>query len=449
MRLPLLLSLACALPCLAQNPDFSVLDDLALRTMRDSGTPGAAITVIHRGQIVYEKAFGVADVETRLPVTPSTLFRIGSTTKMFTAAAVLTLAEEGRVDLDKPISTYVQQLPPKIGALHLRQLLSHTAGLGDRGSGHGRHDDSALGDAIRALPPEIVELDPGAVYSYSSLGYWVAGLVLESVTGKPFADAVADRIFQPLGMTRTTFRPLAAMTYPFAQQHEGSASQAPRIIRPFADDSSTWPGGSLFSSTRELSRFVLAFLQNGKLDGKQALPASVIAAMTQPHSAIPGGSDHYTYGLVASKDRGVFTLSHGGARVGFGSLIVMAPEQQSAIIVVTNRSGSTLAPVVQKAMELALPLGPEEPQPPAPAAIPEETLQRYTGTYAGGGWRITISREAGQLVLTFEGKRYPAKPAPGGHFTTEGPLSDFVFVPGPDGSIRYLHVELRTLRKIE
>jgi CubicO group peptidase (beta-lactamase class C family) len=449
MRLPLLLSIACTLSCLAQNPDFSVLDDLALRTMRDSGTPGAAITVIHRGQVVYEKAFGVADVETRGTVTPETLFRIGSTTKMFTAAAVLTLVEEGRVDLDKPISTYVQKLPPKIGTLTLRQLLSHTTGLGDRGSGHGRHDDSALGDAIRALPPEILELDPGAVYSYSSLGYWIAGLVLESVTGKPFADAVAERVFQPLGMTRTTFRPLAAMTYPFAQQHEGSASQAPRLIRPFADDSSTWPGGSLFSSTRELSRFVLAFLQNGKLDGKQVLPAGVVAAMSQPHAAIPGGSDHYTYGLVASRDRGVFTLSHGGARVGFGSLIVMAPEQKSAILVVTNRSGSTLAPVVQKAMELALPLGPEEPQPPAPDAIPEETLRRYTGTYAGGGWRITISREAGQLVLTFEGKQYPSKPAPGGHFTTEGPLSDFVFVPGPDGSIRYLHVELRTLRKIE
>ncbi|QOY87096.1 serine hydrolase [Paludibaculum fermentans] len=449
MRLLPLLSLACALPGLAQNPDFTVLDELAQRALRESGTPGAVITVIHHGQVVYEKAFGVTDVETQGRVTPETLFRIGSTTKMFTAAAVLTLVEEGRVDLDKRISTYVQSLPPKIGALTLRQLLSHTAGLGDRGSGHGRHDDSALGDAIRALPPEIVELDPGAVYSYSSLGYWIAGLVLESVTGQPFADAVAERVFRPLGMTRTTFRPLAAMTYPFAQQHEGSAKQAPRVIRPFADDSSTWPGGSLFSSAHELSRFVLAFLQKGKLDGKQALAAGVVSAMSQPHAAIPGSTDHYTYGLVASNDRGVFTLSHGGARVGFGSFIVMAPEQRSGIIVVTNRSGSTLAPVVQKAMELVLPLGPEESQPPAPTTIPEETLKSYTGTYAGGGWRITITRDAGRLVLIFQGKQYPAKPAPGGHFTTEGPLSDFVFVPAPDDSIRYLHVELRTLRKIE
>ncbi|MBN9661165.1 MAG: serine hydrolase [Acidobacteria bacterium] len=449
MRSPLLLCLACTLTALAQKPDFSALDELAPRTMRDSGTPGAAVVVIHHGQVVYEKAFGVASVETQSPVTAETLFRIGSTTKMFTAAAVLTLVEEGRVELDKPISTYVRGLPSKIAILTLRQLLSHTAGLGDRGSGHGRHDDSALGEAIRALPPDIAELDPGAVYSYSSLGYWIAGLVLESVTGKPYADAVAERVLQPLGMTRTTFRPLAAMTYPLAQQHEGGAKQAPRVIRPFADDSSTWPGGSLFSSARELSRFVLAFLQNGKLDGKQALPAGVIAAMSQPHAAIPGGSDHYTYGLVASRDRGVLTLSHGGARVGFGSLIVMAPEHRSAVIVVTNRSGSTLGPVVQKAMELALPLGPEEPEPPAPTAIPEETLRRYSGTYAGGGWRITISQQAGKLMLTFEGKQYPVEPAPGGRFTTSGPLSDFVFVPGPDGAIRYLHVELRTLRKVE
>ncbi|WP_321476698.1 serine hydrolase domain-containing protein [uncultured Paludibaculum sp.] len=449
MRLLALFTIACALPFHAQTSAFVDLDNLVSRAMKESGTPGAGIAIISHGKVVYEKGFGVTDVETQTRVQPETLFRIGSTTKMFTAAAVLTMVEEGRADLDRPIATYVQGLQSAIGALTLRQLLSHTAGLGDRGSRYGRHDDVALAEGIRALTPEILELEPGAVYSYSSLGYWIAGLVLESVTGKPFADAVADRVLRPLGMNRSTFRPLEAMTYPFAQQHEVSSKEAPRVLRPFADDAATWPGGSLFSSTSELTRFVLAFLQKGKLDGKQVLPAGVIQAMSQPHSAIPGGGDQYTYGLVASKDRGVFTLSHGGARVGYGSLIVMAPDQQSAVIIVTNRSGSTLPAVAQRAMGMVVPFGPAEPEPPVPSVIPEETLKTYIGTYAGGSWRITITQESGHLVVGFEGKRYPAKPANSGRFTTDGPLSDFIFVPGPDGSIRYLHVELRTLRKIE
>lgn len=447
MRTFLLLTLS-ALAATAQPNGLATLDELVPRALRDSGTPGAAVTVIQSGRVVYEKGFGVADAETGAPVRPETLFRIGSTTKMFTAAAVLTLVEEHRVELDKPIEAYVPRLPAKLGALTLRQLLSHTAGLGDRASRYGRSDDDALGDAIRALPPEILELDPGAVYSYSSLGYWIAGLVLESVTGQPYADAVAKRVLRPLGMTRSTFRPLEAITYPFAQQHEGGAGKAPTVLRPFAEDAATYPGGSLFSSARELARFVIAFLQNGSLDGKQVLPAGVVAAMSQPHAAIPGGSEHYTFGLVASTDRGVFTLSHGGARIGFGSMIFMAPKQRSAIIVVTNRSGSTLPGVVERAMDLVLPFGPEE----APAAVPvlsAKAMESYTGIYAGGGWRIPITLKDGQLFLEFEGNRYLAKLAAGGHFTTEGPLSDFVFVPGPDGVVRYLHVELRTLRKVE
>lgn len=447
MRPPALLLLLAALPALAQTGNLTELDTLVPQALQSSGTPGAAITVIRNGRVVYEKGFGVADIETGAPVRPETLFRIGSTTKMFTAAAVLTLVEQRKLDLDRPIAAYVPGLHPKLGALTLRQLLSHTAGLGDRGSGYGRPDDAALRDTIRALPPEIVELDPGAVYSYSSLGYWIAGLVLETVSGQPFADAVAARVLRPLGMTRSTFRPLEAITYPFAQQHGGGAGQPPRLLRPFADDAGTWPGGSLFSSAHELGRFALAFLQDGALDGKQALPAGVVAAMSQPHAAIPGGSDHYTFGLVASTDRGVFTLSHGGARVGFGSLIVLAPKQQAAVIVVTNRGGSTLGSVVQRALEMVVPFGPEPPPAPAPR-LTEETLRSYTGVYAGGGWRIPITLESGRLVLEFEGKKYPAR-AEAGRFVTEGPLSDFVFVPGPDGSIRYLHVELRTLRKVE
>lgn len=428
--------------------DWHAIEQAATAALEQSGTPGAAVVVVQDDATPLLKGFGKASIETGEPVTPETLFRLGSTTKMFTAAALLTLREQGRVDLAAPVSKYVRGLDPKIGALTLEQLLTHTAGLGDRGSGYGRHDDSALAATIRGLTAEMLELEPGAVYSYSSLGYWIAGLVIESVYGKPFADAVKELVFAPAGMQRTTFRPLEAMTYPFAQQHEGGPGKPVRLIRPFADDAATWPGGSLFSTATDLSRFLTAFLNGGKLDGKQALLPGVVRAMSEGHASIPGSTDRYGYGLVVSRDRGVLTLSHGGARIGFGSLIVMVPEKRVAVAAITNRSGSTLGPVLQKALESLVQFGPEEPSSTTAVSLSDGELRRYEGTFAGGKTRVETRVENGKLMIVFEEKSYEAKPSGNHRFTSEGPLSDFVFVPGADGSLRYLHVDLRTLRRV-
>src|SRR5688500_8850521 len=132
---------AAATSVAAQTLDFSAVDALVAKEMKANGIPGVAIAVVQNDRIVYLKGYGEANVETHEKVTPATLFRIGSTTKMFTAATVLTLADQDKLDLKKPISTYVSGLDPAVGKLTTHQLLSHTAGLGDRGSGTGSHDD--------------------------------------------------------------------------------------------------------------------------------------------------------------------------------------------------------------------------------------------------------------------------------------------------------------------
>jgi CubicO group peptidase (beta-lactamase class C family) len=330
-------------------------------------------------------------------------------------------------------------------------LLSHTAGLGDRDSGTGSHDDEALGATIRALDASILELPPSAIYSYSSLGYWTAGFLIESIAGKPFAEAVDERVFTPVGMTGSTFRPLMAMTYPHAQQHAGGRGVAPTVIRPFADQASSWPGGSAFASIRGLARFMMAFLNGGQLEGKRVLPEKAINLMSKGQAPIPGSNTtFYTYGLVLDEDRGIRTLSHGGARIGFGSRIVMAPDQNVGVAVMGNRSNAMLAGVAHRALEMLVKFEPPEKELDATSVkLSAEDLAQYAGTYAGGAIRINLSASNGALHATMDGKTHVATPLGQGRFSVDGPLGYFVLVPGRDGSVRYLHSNLRSFARLQ
>src|SRR6187399_2308746 len=153
MKLHHLLAVICPLLLFAglsaAEPDFARLEQVALAELKTSNTPGAAIGIVRDGKLLWSKGLGLANVETGQAVTPEMLFRLGSTTKMFTAAALVTLAEDGKLKLDEPISRCVTGLHPKIGGLTPHQLLTHTAGLTDESIMSGRHDDAALGDNAR------------------------------------------------------------------------------------------------------------------------------------------------------------------------------------------------------------------------------------------------------------------------------------------------------------
>jgi CubicO group peptidase (beta-lactamase class C family) len=150
---------------------------------------------------------------------------------MFTAAALVTLAEQGKIKLDAPIGNYVKGLFPKLSALTAHQLLTHTAGLRDEGNEPiGLHDDSALASYVLSWKDNYFFTDPGKIYSYSNPGFRLAGFVVQEISGKPYADVMEEIIFKPLGMDRTTLRPTLAMTYPFSQGHDGADKTA--VVRP-------------------------------------------------------------------------------------------------------------------------------------------------------------------------------------------------------------------------
>jgi CubicO group peptidase (beta-lactamase class C family) len=428
-----------------RDVDFTPLDAVMKQEMADANVPGAAIAIVMGDRVVYAKGYGVASVEGTEAVTPDHLFRVGSTTKMFVGAALVRLSEGGKIKLDQPVGKVIDGLPAKIAALTPHQLLTHTAGLADGNAMFGLHDDSALGAGIKKWTDERFFTTPGDIYSYSNPGYWLAGYAAERAAGKPFADVLADELFQPLGMKRTTFRPTLAMTYPLAQGHELRTGK-PAVVRPAADNAGVWPSGSMFTSANDLARFAIAFMNRGKLDGKQVLSESLIKAMGSPHAALPTGAAHYGYGLRVSSNRGVDIVAHNGSRTGYGSSLVMAPKYRFAVVVMGNRSGASFAKTVAKAEELALPLEPAT-KPKVVVKPTAEELEKLAGTYRNGANVITLKWSDGKLVESGITKDQTIEALGGLRFRHEGGRT-FEVATGKERKTTYLIVNGRALRKV-
>ena len=442
-------------PAGAQTFDTAALERVALEELKTSRTPGAAVTLVRDGKVVFAKGFGVASVDTGAPVTPDVLFRLGSTTKMLTAAMVVSLAEEGKLKLDVPIGTYVQGLPPRLSQATLHQLLSHSSGLRDEATMFGLHDDPALGQTVRTLTDDFFFTEPAKIYSYANPGYWAAGFIGEVVAGKPYADVMADRLFTPLGMKRTTLRPTMAMTYPLAQGHEQTGTAPPAVIRPAADNAGNWPAGSVYTNVEDLSRFVIAFMNGGVIDGKQALPAGVVTRMSTPQVEVQASEPtSYGYGLSIRNDRGIRMLTHGGSRSGYGSSIAMAPDRRAAVIVLANRTGASLSKTADTAMGMLLGREPQ-PERPVPAEVPmtPEEMKRYAGAFSQTGKPTAeLLVQEGRLVVRQGGSTLPVIKLGDRRFGIARPGTarpqEFFLVPGADGRAEYFCRGSRAYRRM-
>ena len=450
----ILASMPASLAGQEQQPDFSQLESVIREELKETNTPGATVAIVQGDRVIYVKAFGTSNVETNSPMTPDMLFRIGSTTKMFTATALVTLAEKGKLKLDEAIGKHIEGLNPKIAALTAHQLLTHTSGMIDDAPMYGDHDDSALGRTIRSWKNDQLFTEPGKIISYSNPGYWLAGFVVESVSKKPFADHMSESIFNPLGMTSSTFRPTVAMTYPLAQGHNASSKSAPTVIRPFADNSASWPAGSMFTNVLDLSRFIIAFMNGGKLEGKQVLSPSVIATLSTPQVSIPSDPNaKYGYGLMVSNYRGVRVVEHGGSRSGYGSVIKMVPEHRFAVIVLGNRTGVALNKTAGKAMELMLPLKPMEgDKPKRELPMNASEMANCVGKYRQRDVSFEILLKDGRLFLKQGPNELPISKVGENRFAATPPGNsrpmEFALLPGADGKAEYFHVGLRAAKRV-
>ncbi len=442
----LLLCIFFTISAQTKSIDFTELEKNIESELVSSKTPGAAFAVVKDDKIVFIKGFGTTSIENGITITPYTLFRMGSTTKMFTAATVVSLVDAGKLKLDAPIGNYVKNLPPRVSQLTLHRLLSQSSGMRDLAPSVNSNDDNGLKQNILAWKDDVFFTEPNKIYSYSSANYWLAGLLAEEANGKPYSDMVAEIILKPLGMNRSTMRPFEALTYPLALGHNVADGKA-SVIRPIDNNTAKFPGGSLYSNVNELSHFAIAMLNGGKIDGKQILAPIVVEQLQKPQFYLPGEEKaFYGYGLLGFEDRGVRTVSHGGVSRGYGSTIFFAPDQKIAVIVLANSNGQTLPKSRRKAMEMLLPFKLAASEQPKPIAVTADEMKRYIGKFSHEPQTWEVFVKDGKLYFKEEGKDFELTKTGKDAFSYE--QGEVLFVPNEKGEIEHIFMGLYAARKV-
>jgi CubicO group peptidase (beta-lactamase class C family) len=450
--------LACAglVLLLAAAPESQPLDVARTVTaeMAAAGVPGAQVCVVRNGAIEFNAGFGFSDVEAKIPMTSRTLMLLASDSKMFTGLALQLLAAKGTVSLTAPISRYDAELPPALGRVTLLQLMSHTAGIKDHAEDFGHHDDDALGNAVAASSASLLFTEPGEIFSYSNLGFDLAGYLLERVSGKPFPDALDQLVFAPAGMTDTTARLTTAITFPFAKGYRKGRSGLPELVRPFPDNAAQRPSGGVFSTATDLCRFVQIIMNDGRAGGVRVFPAAAVRAFLSPQAVSePFGGERpsrYGSGLNFVDVGGRELAQHAGSIAGFGALVRFEPRTKFAVVILANATSGLLLGTFRAVTRSILGLAPASVPSPQPIAMTAPEQESYAGRYVNDPkyLAIDITVHAGTLFLQQVGSADPptvvTKVGPG-QFVSDG--EPFAIVADRTGTPKYLVIVSHALLK--
>lgn len=352
-----ILLLACAVLLQAQAPPASDRARAMMEELRtQTGSPGLSAAVAVDGRIVWAEGFGLADAENQVPVSPESRFRLGSISKLITAAAAAKLVESGKLDLDAPVQRYVPSFPDKGQPITPRQLAGHLAGIR-----HYAPQDFALPvrryerltEGLGIFQNDPLVHAPGSAYLYSSYGYNLLGAVVEGASGKDFAGAVDELVIQPLGLKSM------ALDYPeriverrvrfYRREADGSLFNERAI-----DSSYKWPSAGYLSTAGDLVRFGSAHLRDGYLK-----PETRSLLFTPQHissGASAGEETGVGIGWRIGKDgAGRRILHHGGAIEGGRAFLLLYPDEKIAVAILANLSGARFAEgEAQKLAELFL-----------------------------------------------------------------------------------------------
>ncbi len=365
--------------------------------------PGIAVGVLQDDH-VETLASGVTSIETRQPVSPDTIFQVGSISKVFTATLVMRLADEGRLDLDTPVVTYLPDLQladeHARSTITLRQLLSHASGLeGDRFVDFGRGDEG-LATAVASFASLRQWVPPGNLWTYSNAGFYLAGRVIEAVLGQTFEAVIKERLFDPLGLERTVFFAEDAITWPHAVGHHLKSREAGHCVaRPYSLPRNVNPAGGIVSSTAELLRFARLHLGDGVVDGQRLLPAAAVREMREP--LIEAGNFGRSYGIgwsVWDVD-GVRIVDHGGATRGFRAQLTVVPGRGFALAQLTNGESGAQAMAQIEAWALQHYRGLRKRIDPPVVELSAAELAAFAGVYERHDGRFVVSTDDGRLTV--------------------------------------------------
>jgi CubicO group peptidase (beta-lactamase class C family) len=403
---------------MAVEPSPSVAFTKLIKTIKPNmerfAIPGVAVGVLYEDQ-EFMAVFGVTSVENPLNVTSETLFQVGSITKTFTGTAAMRLVEKEQLHLDKPVRYYIPELKlaeeSVAQQVTLRHLLTHTAGwAGDYFNDFGRGDE-ALAKMVAKLA-DLPQLTPlGEVWSYNNAGFYLAGRLIEVVTGLGFEDAMQELILTPLGMKQTFFFADEVISYRFAVGHAAEDGKA-YVARPWAVGRAIHPIGGMITNLPDLFRYARFQMGDGTTqDGTRLLQKETLAEM---HTPIVHASGIRDFGLSwgVMDIEGQRLISHGGETKGQVTFLGISPAQHFAMIVLTNEEdGDSITSNAWKdALKFFLGLEIPEAQP---IQVSSEKLLEYAGQYDSLAELLELKLDESSLVLhTYNKGGFPTPDSP-------------------------------------
>ncbi|HEV2721297.1 MAG TPA: serine hydrolase [Thermoanaerobaculia bacterium] len=417
---------------------MSGFDDFATHALKSWDVPGAAVAAVSHGKVVYAKGLGSRDVKNNLPVSADTLFPIGSCTKAFTTFVLGQLADEGKLDWDKPVSRYLPGFrladPTASQELTPRDLVTHRSGLPRHDLLWVNNQDLSRRELVERLQYLPASAELRAKYQYNNLMFMTAGYLIEQLTGKTWEEAVRTRVFAPLGMSRSTFSDADAQkSGDYAKPYRLDDDKVIEIH--FLEVGNMGPAGSISSSANDIAKWLLVQLGDAHTD---LIQASTLRELHTPQMAIAAlppepelGPASYAMGWVVDTYRGHLRLSHGGAIDGFIASVMLFPNDDAAVAVFANLDGTgypaTMAlqaadrvlalpakdwngerlarRAAQKASSKAAHAKKTATRKNGPASHP---LADYAGDYENPGYGIVrIARDGETLKATYNGITTP------------------------------------------
>ncbi len=338
----LLLQLILVFTVFAQS---DAVDKFVQTQLAEQNVPGVAVAVIKNGKIVKIKGYGLASVEFQVPATDQSIFEIGSVSKQITAAAIMLLVEDGKVELDEKISKYLPETPDAWKDVTVRNLLNHTSGIPSytRLGGFELHKRYKVADFIKELSKHPLDFETGSQYRYNNSGYSLLGYIIESASGKTYWDFLSERIYQPLGMNSTANRD---PQFVVRNRVTGYEWENGRLTGRDGVLTDLFSAGAIISSVADMAKWNLA------LRGDKLLKQTSKDEMWKPGTLNDGEKLRYGLGWNISEFRGQKLFSHGGQTAGFAANNSLYVDSDLQIIVLSNLGtqglGSSIARGIAK-----------------------------------------------------------------------------------------------------
>lgn len=403
----LVATLACALACAprvgarqpAGRPDLVArIDAIVEAPINDGKVAGTSIAVVHKGQTLVAKGYGKADLEWDIPTPPDATYEIGSVTKQFTAAAILLLRDEGKLSLDDEITKYLPSYPTQGQRIPLRRLLNHTSGI------KGYTEIEEFGDFMRLdkpkdalvalFGPKPFDFPTGDEQIYNNSAFFLLGLVIEQVSGQPYAAFVKQRLFDRVGMPNSYY--CSERTLMKRHAHGYDVQNGQLVLKGFIDHDWPYAAGSLCSNTTDLVAW------NRALHGGMVLSAASYKEMTTAGVLNDGTPIRYGYGISVADLGNRRVIGHGGGINGFLSESQYYPDDDLIVVVLQNTNGAPNPRETAKKIAEAV-LGPAQSR----ARPFTGDAGAYAGTYSGRGrgrpTTLAIAASAGGLTATRAG----------------------------------------------